>query len=505
MQIDSENLEVMDWGLLSYGEAFERQKDLVQERIDERVPDRLVMVEHRPVVTIGKSGGKKDLRLPETFLRGKGVEVYRTDRGGQATYHGPGQMVAYPILKLKNTDLHAYVQSLLQTVAVVLRDYGLEPEFKAGNPGLWLEGKKIASIGIGVKRWVTYHGIALNVNTDLKVFNWIVPCGHAGEIVTSMERELGRPLDMAKVKTRFIIAFQQLFGCGPAVTGKQPHWLTLPSPLTREADRVDGLLSDLQLNTVCQSAHCPNIGECFARGTATFMILGRRCTRSCRFCAVEKGYPEPLDLDEPQRVARAVRQLDLQYVVITSVTRDDLSDGGAAQFARTIESIRRLCPGTRVDVLIPDFKGSLAAVKKVCDVHPDMFNHNVETVPRLYPLVRPQANYQRSLNVLSSAAGQGLKIKTGLMLGFGETAEEIAEVLSALRRVGCDYLTLGQYLAPSYQHVPVARYVPPKEFDKWALKARQMGFKQVASGPLVRSSYQADQMNRAVADNKCCA
>lgn len=219
MQIDSENLEVMDWGLLSYGEAFERQKALVQERIDEWVPDRLVMVEHRPVVTIGKSGGKKDLRLPETFLRGKGVEVYRTDRGGQATYHGPGQMVAYPILKLKNTDLHAYVQSLLQTVADVLRDYGLEPEFKSGNPGLWLEGKKIASTGIGVKRWVTYHGIALNVNTDLTVFNWIVPCGNAGEIVTSMDRELGRPLDMAKVKTRFIKAFQQLFGCVPG-----PAW-----------------------------------------------------------------------------------------------------------------------------------------------------------------------------------------------------------------------------------------------------------------------------------------
>lgn len=275
---------------------------------------------------------------------------------------------------------------------------------------------------------------------------------------------------------------------------KHPPWLKtriVPSTTTGE---VQNLLDDLRLGTVCQSAHCPNIGECFGRGTATFMILGTRCTRNCRFCAVESGVPDLPDSDEPIRLAEAVKNLKLKYVVVTSVTRDDLDDGGASQFVKTIEAIKKVCPCTLVEILIPDFKGALKSLENVCNARPDMFNHNIETVPRLYNLARPQAIFDRSLQVLAFAAEQGLKVKSGMMLGLGELEEEVEVSLSALLQTGCRYLTLGQYLAPSKTHVPVARYVKPHEFEQWACKARDMGFKEVASGPLIRSSYRAEEM-----------
>jgi lipoic acid synthetase len=253
-------------------------------------------------------------------------------------------------------------------------------------------------------------------------------------------------------------------------------------------------LERLQLATVCQSAHCPNQGECFDRGSATFMILGTRCTRRCRFCAVDKGIPHAPDAREPKRVARAVQQLGLTHAVITSVTRDDLPDGGAAQFAGTIQQIRQQCPGVSVEVLVPDFNGAIPALDTVCAARPDVFNHNLETVPRLYAKVRPLADYRRSLGILSTAAGRGLMAKSGLMLGLGETKNEIKKTLMDLKYAGCMLLTLGQYLAPSQDHVPVARYVPPQEFEMWAEIARGMGFTSVAAGPLVRSSYRAEEM-----------
>jgi lipoic acid synthetase len=257
-------------------------------------------------------------------------------------------------------------------------------------------------------------------------------------------------------------------------------------------------LGRLHLATVCQSAHCPNQGECFQQGTATFMILGTRCTRRCRFCAVEKGAPHTPDEGEPKRVAMAVQQLGLTHAVITSVTRDDLPDGGAGHFAETIQQIRKQCPDVSVEVLVPDFGRNIfraiMGLDTVCATRPDVFNHNIETVPRLYAKVRPFAQYWRSLGVLSYAADMGLMTKSGLMLGFGETENEIKKTLMDLKYAGCMLLTLGQYLAPSKDHAPVARYVPPEEFEMWAEIARGMGFISVASGPLVRSSYRAAQM-----------
>lgn len=280
----------------------------------------------------------------------------------------------------------------------------------------------------------------------------------------------------------------------PAKGSKHPPWLKARVSVSTQSREVHRLLGDLKLGTVCQSACCPNMGECFARGTATFMILGTFCTRNCRFCAVGNGTPDPPDPEEPLRLAKAVKHLNLRYVVVTSVTRDDLNDGGAGQFAKTIEAIRGKCPGTQVEILTPDFRGKLKPLKRVCRARPDMFNHNIETVPRLYDSVRSQAIFDRSLQVLAYAAEKGLKVKSGMMLGLGERPDEVASCLKSLLQTGCRYLTLGQYLAPSNTHVPVARYVQPHEFDQWAVKARAMGFDEVAAGPLIRSSYRAEEM-----------
>lgn len=492
-------LELLDWGLLEYGEAFLRQKTLVEERIAGSSWDRLLLVEHPPVVTIGRSGSLEDLHISKKALSQKGVALYHVDRGGMATFHGPGQLVAYPIVKLKMRDLHLYLRTLQHTLASVLRTYGLNPEFRNGSPGVWIGSAKVASIGVAVRRWVTYHGVALNVSTDPQWFNWIVPCGHPDEKITSMEREVGYPLNMAQVKEHFVKAFKSLFGyikfsSVHQKSSKHPAWLIRPAPDTSPIDRMEERLRRWRLATVCESTRCPNLGECFARGTATFMILGTKCTRRCRFCAVDKGAPQEVDLGEPERVARAAQALGLKYVVVTSVTRDDLPDGGAGQFTRTAHQIRMRCPDVRVEVLVPDFKGSLADLSRVCESRPDMFNHNIETVARLYPRVRPQAHYRRSLGVLEYAARQGLRIKSGLMLGLGETGREVRETLAHLKRTGCRYLTIGQYLAPSKDHVPVARFVPPEEFERWAETARSMRFRGVAAGPFVRSSYLAQEM-----------
>ncbi|MFH1135910.1 MAG: lipoyl synthase [Pseudomonadota bacterium] len=492
-------LEVLDWGLVEYEEAFRRQLDLVEERAAGRSPDRLILVEHPPVVTLGRGGGAGDLRTSREALRLAGVACHEVDRGGQATFHGPGQLVAYPIIKLVKKDLHAYLDDLLETAAQVLRGYGLEPERRAGRPGLWVDSAKIASVGLAVRRWVTYHGLALNVNTDLGGFGHIIPCGRPEERLCSMQLALGRRLDPAEVKARFAAEFARRFGFrldgNEAETGsRRPAWLTRPAPDGEAIDRMETRLRDLGLATVCQGAHCPNLGECFQAGTATFMILGRNCTRRCRFCAVDKGRPETVDPDEPRRVSLAVRQMGLRHAVVTSVTRDDLPDGGAGQFVRTIENIRALCPETTVEVLTPDFLGSVRDLDAVLAARPDVFNHNIETVGRLYASIRPQARYGRSLGVLGRAAWFGAAVKSGMMLGLGETPAEIRETLRDLVRSGCRYLTLGQYLAPSREHARVERFVPPGEFEEWGGEARAMGFAGVAAGPLVRSSYRAEEL-----------
>lgn len=277
-----------------------------------------------------------------------------------------------------------------------------------------------------------------------------------------------------------------------------PLWLVKPHPKGRNLNKVNKVLSTFRLHTVCQSAECPNMGECFSKGTATFMIMGDTCTRNCRFCAVENGIPKPPEPGEPDRVAEAVKEFGLEHVVITSVTRDDLPDGGADCFAQTIERVRAKAPDATVEILVPDFGGSREAVAKAAVARPDVFNHNLETVPRLYDRVRPGADYHRSLMILKQVKelDKGIYTKTGLMVGLGETEDEILEVMTLLRRVRCDFLTLGQYLSPSSEHLPVARFMPPEEFEAIAEKGKKMGFKAIASGPFVRSSYQSEELLR---------
>jgi lipoic acid synthetase len=287
----------------------------------------------------------------------------------------------------------------------------------------------------------------------------------------------------------------------PTLDHHPPPARRLPSWLKRELPRGNGnfftqdLLRELRLETVCENARCPNRPECYARRTATFMILGNVCTRPCGFCSVPRGEPEHLENDEPTRVAEAALRLGLRHVVITSVTRDDLPDGGADHFYRCILAVRERT-GAVVEVLTPDFLGDTGAVDRVLEARPEVFNHNMETVPRLYKKVRGRADYQRSLDLLAHVknCSPDTVTKSGLMLGLGETTEELLDVLADLRAVRCDTLTLGQYLAPTLKHIPVARYVRPDEFDALAALARSMGFAQVASGPFVRSSYHADEM-----------
>jgi lipoic acid synthetase len=282
---------------------------------------------------------------------------------------------------------------------------------------------------------------------------------------------------------------------GPDARRRLPAWLKRALPRGNGNSYTEGLLRELGLETVCENARCPNRPECYARRTATFMILGNICTRPCGFCAVARGEPEVLESDEPARVAEAAQRLGLRHVVITSVTRDDLPDGGADHFYQCVVAVRAKT-GASVEVLTPDFLGNQQAIERVLEARPDVYNHNMETVPRLYRKVRGRADYRRSLDLLAYVKSQSPATitKSGLMLGLGETTEELLEVLADLRSAGCDTLTLGQYLAPTSKHLRVLRFVPPDEFDVLGALARTMGFAQVASGPFVRSSYHADEM-----------
>lgn len=280
----------------------------------------------------------------------------------------------------------------------------------------------------------------------------------------------------------------------------KPPWLRARDPGTAKVAALQQLLREQELHTVCEEADCPNIGECFARGTATFMIMGSICTRRCPYCDVAHGRPAPLDADEPARLARTVAAMKLRYVVVTSVDRDDLRDGGAAHFAACIGAIRAATPEVQVEVLTPDFRGrEQLALETLALAPPDVFNHNIETVKRLYRAVRPGADYAASLRLIAAfkARNPAVPTKSGLMLGLGESDDEVLQTLQDLRAHDCDILTLGQYLRPSAAHLPVERYVPPEEFERWRVRALALGFREVAAGPLVRSSYRADQLAAA--------
>lgn len=503
----TDTLSVIRLGVVGYEEALRLQEELAAARARGSIGDILVLLEHPPVITIGRGGGEEDLLVPREFLLQQGIRVLPTDRGGRATYHGPGQLVVYPILRLPDGDLYRYVWRLEEAAIRVLQAFGLKAERLEGHPGVWVNGQKIAAIGISVRNGITRHGLALNIAPQMAHFDLFIPCGLRDRRVTSMERELGYAPDRKEVAERLVEAFAEVFGYqvrgeDPSVLRRysderavQPAWLWRSISVERQeaVRRMEDLLDGLALHTVCQEALCPNLPECFGQGTATFLILGDVCTRNCRFCAVKKGRPLPPDPEEPERVAEAAARLGLRHVVVTSVTRDDLPDGGAGHFAATVRAIRRRLPRAGVEVLIPDFRGSLAALETVLDAGPNVVNHNVETVPRLYPLIRPQANYQRSIGILSwiKIRTPHIATKSGLMLGLGEQIAEVLRVLYDLREAGCDMLTLGQYLQPTEHQHPVVRYVPPEEFADYQEKAEAMGFRKVVAGPLVRSSYQA--------------
>lgn len=555
--------------------------------------DWLLLLEHPPVYTAGVRAKPEHMLVDPA---GVGAELLSVDRGGDITYHGPGQLVGYPVLSVPSGPgaTPAYVHEVEQLVIEVLALLGVADVGRLdGYPGVWVEPgsprpRKICAIGARHSRQRTMHGFALNVHPDMSMFGHIVPCGIADREVTSLQAE-GAGVSMAEaVEAVFAVAGRRwgagrpverqdaampgptfsarsaglvaLFsnngaetrreagtatrtpvpevgnspasspaprtaaeaplvastsstsqpvrllgklgrlaqaGVDPAAAlpleARKPPWLRAKAHMGPEFRSLRQTVRGLGLVTVCEEAGCPNIFECWADGTATFMINGGRCTRACGFCQVDTAKPLPLEPDEPEKVAEAVARLRLAHAVVTCVARDDLADGGASGFAATIDAIRRRCPGTAVEVLISDCKGDPASLDRVFSRRPDVLNHNVETVPRLQRAVRPSASYTRSLAVLARARDAGLVTKSGLMLGLGENEEEVLGVLADLCAVGVSIVTIGQYLRPSASHLPVARWWAPEEFARIADAGRSLGLREVVASPLARSSYHARQ------------
>ena len=497
-------LVYVDLGQCNYRDTLDFQRSLLK-RVQESDDDTayLILVEHTPaVITLGRRA------RAEHILAAEGIELIESRRGGDVTWHGPGQLVAYPIVRLmkQHRTMHGYVRSLEDAIIALLAKFDLVAGRCDGQVGVWINRRKVAAIGVAVSRWVTYHGLAINVSADMHGFDAIVPCGIHGASVTSVSELLGRDVPISQVKGMLVetlgqsLGFETVRRAAPRELGEPrkrlPHWLRKQIPAGSNASEVQGLIEKLNLSTVCQSAHCPNRAECFDNRTATFMILGNRCTRSCSFCAVDHDTPLPVDPDEPEAVAEACDRLNLRHVVITSVTRDDLPDGGAEHFTRVVRAVRKRMPESTIEILTPDFQGDQTAIDRTVEASIDVFNHNIETVERLQKIVRPQGDYRRSLSVLARAAehAPNVRIKSGLMVGLGETRQEIRQVMQDLRDAGCEILTIGQYLAPSDDHHPVDRFVTPAEFAEIQIEAKAMGFAAVASGPLVRSSYRASEL-----------
>jgi len=529
---DHRELRARWLGTVPYREAEALQR-AIHERSD---ADYLLLQEHPHVYTLGSRADPSHvLRDPASV----GADLVVADRGGDVTYHGPGQLVGYPIISLAEwragqRDVVAYVRKLEHVLIAALADFGIDAAAVPRYTGVWVGDEKVAAIGVRVARGRTRHGFALNVDPDLAMFEHIVPCGIPDRGVTSMARLLGNPPDMRQVADRVVARFTEAFGASaddrqdvawrmsahdmaPFTRGesggtpvrllgrlaqagvdsevdpaaRRPEWMKVRARFDDEYLGLKRLVRDLDLHTVCEAAGCPNIYECWADRTATFMILGDRCTRACGFCQVDTRKPLAVDLDEPRRVADAVCALGLAHVVVTCVARDDLPDGGASVFAATVDAVRSASPGTAVELLISDMRGDDASLRTIFAARPDVLNHNLETVARLQRAARPSAGYARSLAVLARAKDAGLITKSGLILGMGETADEVRAALGDLRAVGVDIVTLGQYLRPSAQHLPIARWWTPAEFGAIRDDAQAMGFAHVEAGPLVRSSYHA--------------
>jgi lipoyl synthase len=534
--------------------------------------DWLLLQEHRPVYTLGVRAKPEHVLVDPATV---GAELVRTDRGGDVTYHGPGQLVGYPVLSVpmgpKASPCH--VHRIEQLVIEVLRDLGLTAAGRLrGYPGVWVEPaganpRKICAIGVRVSRGRSMHGFALNVAPDMAYFGHIVPCGIPDKPVTSLAAE-GIEVSLAEVVDRVVaraatvwgytridrqdVAWRVVagevapftLGAGPgqpvpapvthaaatdapvtagapptpapgpvpirmldkrlaeagvdpaggvALDQRKPEWLRVKARMGEEYRSLRRTLRQLQLVTVCEEAGCPNIYECWADGTATFMINGDRCTRACGFCLVDSRKPLALDADEPRRVAEAVARLGLAHAVITTVARDDLPDGGASAFAATVRAVRERSPTTAIELLIADCKWEPEALATIFESRPDVLNHNVETVPRLQRAVRPSASYARSLAVLAQAKAAGLATKSGLIVGMGERVDEVRSTLADLHGVGVDIVTVGQYLRPTSHHLPVVRWWQPEEFQELKAAGETMGIPHVEASPLTRSSYHARQ------------
>ena len=538
-------LRVRWLGRVPYREAWALQRGLHQHSPD----DHLLLLEHPHVYTLGVRADLRHVLVPPAEV---GADLVRTDRGGDVTYHGPGQLTGYPIVSLPPkrgsgghglADTVAYVRSVEQLLIDALADVGLPGAGRLRDyPGVWVDPesddpRKIAAIGVRLTRGRSMHGFALNVAPDMRYWGYIVPCGIPDKRVTSLADE-GLDVSMQEMADAVAARAAVLWGGGEAdrrdvvwrhrsedlsafsrgegpgetvpvrlqsrlseagvteglqISTRKPAWLRSTFRTAPGYLRLKHTMRDLGLVTVCEEAGCPNIFECWADGTATFMINGERCTRACGFCLVDTRHPEALDASEPDRVAEAVERMGLGFAVVTAVARDDLPDGGAGPFAATIEAIRRRTPGVQVEVLIPDCKGDEDALATIFAARPDVLNHNVETVPRLQRAVRPSAGYARSLGVLARAKEAGLVTKSGLIVGMGETDDEVLSTLADLRGVGVDIVTIGQYLRPTTHHLPVARWVEPATFAAYRDAGEALGIGHVESSPLTRSSYHARQ------------
>ncbi len=514
-------------GRVNYRDALALQEGLFAYAKD----DYLLMLEHHHVFTYGASADlERNLRCTP---REVGADLVRVNRGGDITYHGPGQLVVYPIRSLPGkfgdaspADVTAYVCSVEQLVIDSLAEFGVDAGRKAGYPGVWLEAdtqraRKICAIGVRVARGSTdrrtMHGFALNVSTDMTYMReHIVPCGIGEFPVTSLAEE-GCTADMAEVADvvsrlaaqrwatqqsraaddlnvtdRVDVAWEyEPDVVGMQINERKPEWLRPHVQHGSEVLAIKKTLRDLQLVTVCEEAGCPNLSECWRDGTATFMVLGERCTRACGFCLVDTRKPEPPAIDEPRRVAEAVAQMGLQHTVLTMVARDDLPDGGFAHVAACIEEIRRHNPSTAVETLVSDAKGDDTSLQLLFAARPNVFNHNIETVARLQRVVRPSAGYARSLSVLARARRAGLVTKSGFMLGLGEERHEVESLLADLASIGVSIVTIGQYLRPTSDHLPVTRWASPDEFAQYQRLGERLGITHVEASPLTRSSYHA--------------
>ncbi len=541
-------------GRVPYGEALAVQQAVFRYGAEHH----LLLLEHPHVFT---HGPRADLSVNVLVDPASvGAELVSVKRGGDVTYHGPGQLVGYPVVSVANSLGAAEHVAAVQRVLVYslqelgLADVGCLPAY----PGVWVEPggqnpRKIAAIGVRLGRGRTMHGFALNISTDMRYLrDYIVPCGISDKPVTSLAEE-GIEVsmhDVVDVVARYaasewgggsgdrqdvawrqrpddLSAFSRGEGPGRTVrTGadhgagagagaepvrllgrladagvsagltihtRKPEWLRPKVVHGPEVLTLKKTVRDLGLVTVCEEAGCPNLSECWADGTATFMVLGERCTRACGFCLIDTRKPELPAADEPARVAAAVARMRLAHAVLTMVARDDLIDGGMTHVAACVAAIRNLCPTTAIETLISDAKGDASSLEVLFASRPDVMNHNIETVARLQRAVRPSAGYARSLGVLARAKAAGLVTKSGLIVGMGETDAEVDGCLADLAGIGVDIVTIGQYLRPTSNHLPVAEWVEPARFDRWKQIGEAFGIGHVEASPLTRSSYHARQ------------